>query len=97
MREHTDTAASDPVGTGWVEAPQQWLTPLITVTLCRYTGFPFNTSGRCLERENSQHPDEPCWEHFFSASSLIDGRVPEMPEAAIEVRLGADGLTGTEL
>lgn len=99
MREHIDEPTTDVEGvgdTGWVEAPQQWAQPLITVTLCRYTGLPYDVNGRCLERENHQHPNEPCWENFLSASSLVNGYLPEMLDTAIEVRLGVDGLTGTE-
>lgn len=88
----------EPEG-GWQEGPKLWTQPLITVTLCRYSGivFPSDGSGICLERENRQHPAVPCWEQFHSAMAITNALVVESPLAVREVRYGPAGATGVGL
>lgn len=87
----------EPEG-GWQEGPTLWTQPLVTVTLCRYSGIIFpSDSSECLERQNRQHPDEPCWEQFHSATAIINGLVVESPLAVREVRYGPAGATGVGL
>lgn len=89
----------------WETGPQLWTQPLITTVLCRYTGFPYplEEDPVCLERANQQHPDEDCWEHFYSAAGIRDGLVLNAAEelahapALREIRYGPGGATGIPL
>lgn len=80
----------------WETAQESFAQPLITLTLCRYSGQPYREYG-CEVRQEFRHPDEDCWEHFHSASAIVEGVVEEMPFVVREVRYGADGATGAAL
>jgi hypothetical protein len=60
---------------GWATAPRLFDTELHVTTLCRFTGFPRESSGRCLEREAGQHPNEECAALYVQADALTHGRL----------------------
>lgn len=91
MREVPESEATNEPDGGWVEGSQLWSTPLISTVLCRYTGIGMPRDQVCLERVAGQHPDEPCWEQFHSATAILADVI--IPTPATNVRHGADGPT----
>jgi hypothetical protein len=77
MNDHSldSTGQFDEPEGGWETAPRLFDTELLVTTLCRFTGFPREHSGRCLEREAGQHPDEECAALYVQAGALRDGRL----------------------
>lgn len=96
-------SASDEPEEGWVTGQQLWSQPLITIALCRYSGQPLEEDESCLAREYKQHPDEDCFEHFYSVTGIDAGLVDIAEPILIaevpvrEVRYGPDGATGVSL
>lgn len=87
---------TDEPDDGWETAQESFAQPLITLTLCRYSGQPWLQTG-CVVRQENRHPDEDCWEHFHSATAIVAGVVEDMSVVVREVRYGADGATGAAL
>jgi hypothetical protein len=97
VKEVSSTAEVGEPEDGWVEGRAQFPQALVTTTLCRYTGFPFDQEG-CVERKAGQHPDFDCWEHFHSATALRYGLIEvDVPVAVKQVRYGPDGALGEAL
>lgn len=77
-------AANEPED-GWETAPLMETGRITTITLCRFTGLKY-VDEACPARAVS-HADVDCWEHYHSATALLQGDiVVDVVAGALEVR-----------
>lgn len=93
MQEHkfSEDDANEPEG-GWEGGPDLYDTELVSVVLCKYTGYIVNDVDQPCEHADTHAPG-PCFTLFHSATALTNGTIDiaRFPTdiTVTEVRAGA--------